>query len=126
MIMNTMTKENFWNEIEQRWPGEFIEFKEWIDEYKKQVQWESLFPILPREHHYTAIKFHHLPDAMQLGVFIQYTKETPHRFDFIIEEGDTFEKIIENIKEWFYEEHSWAESEHQEGKYLEDDSIFTD
>ena len=115
-----MTKENFWNEIEQRWPGELEMFSQWLDEYKKKIHWDDLFHREKREHYWTDLKFHHLPDAIQIGIFYQYTIEEPCRYSFIIEEKDSLEKIAENIKEWFCEEHEDAYRDHLEGKYFDD------
>ncbi len=132
-----MTKETFWNEIEQRWNGEFQLFAQWLDEYKKQNNWDDLFNggieyfrraydgngYDPTGGKSEAPKFHDLPDAMQLGIFVQYTTEQSHSSgSFVIEEGDTMDEIIANIKEWFCEEHSAAVNDHIQGKYMDEQS----
>jgi hypothetical protein len=99
-----MAKESFWNDIEKDYPGEIKIFREWIDAYKQRINWGDLFPIKQRNHYWADIKFHHLPDAMQIGIFYQYTIETPCQYPFTIEDNDSIRKIADNITEWFCEE----------------------
>ncbi len=60
-------------------------------------------------------KYHDLPIAMQLGIFIQFTMETNKRYDFI-PEITKLEDIPDAIGEWFCQEHSNALQEHVESK----------
>jgi hypothetical protein len=114
--MNKMSKENFWNDIESRWAGGFEFFKQWIDDYKKEVGWEKLFG--------TQIKYHDLPEAMQIGIFLQYTIEANGtRYHFEILEDDTIDNILDNIKEWFCVGEDNARWEHQQEKY-DDNNTF--
>lgn len=86
--METLTKENFWNEMEQKYPKAMKHFNEWIDSYKKKNNWEILFnagwyagiatsytkegiPYNYFNKHQTP-KYHELPIAMQFGIFIEY------------------------------------------------------
>lgn len=70
--MDNLTKENFWNEMQQKYPLAMNDFCMWIDEYKKANNWSSLFPITKRKNHWMDIKFHHLPIAMQMGIWNEY------------------------------------------------------
>lgn len=69
-IEESLTKENFWNEIEQKYPNAFKVFSDWIDEYKKEVGWDTIFPIIRLDNESGngykeyQIKFHNLPHAM--------------------------------------------------------------
>lgn len=79
MILENLTKENFWNDLQERYPEKMKEFCDWIDEYKKENNWNSLFKPLPG---YTGgavgfkyPKYHDLPFAMQVGIFIQFVDE---------------------------------------------------
>ena len=62
-----LTKEGFWDSMEQKYPQAAKEFYKWLDEYKKEVGWAGLFG---GDSDYP--KFHHLPYAMQLGIFLAY------------------------------------------------------
>ena len=70
--MENLTKENFWNEMQNKYPLAFKDFSTWIDNYKKANNWNSLFPITERKKHWMDIKFHHLPIAMQMGIWNEY------------------------------------------------------
>lgn len=82
--METLTKENFWNEMEQKYPKAMAHFKEWTDEYKEQNGWSSLFNETRKgdcgngscgwPENY-APKYHELPIAMQFGIFLQFCSE---------------------------------------------------
>lgn len=119
---DSLTKENFWNKLYEKYTGEVQQFCDWIDEYKKRVEWNLIF----RERHgrdaeenvtYQKPKYHDLPIGMQIGIFIQYTQETAdsHRFEFSPDVRD-MEVFAQSIEEWFHEEHEWALMQHQESK----------
>lgn len=69
----SLTKENFWNEMMQKYPHSMAQFCEFIDWYKRHVSWDDLFrpgddsPFL---------KFHDIPFLMQIGIvsafFVRY------------------------------------------------------
>lgn len=78
-IPDSLTKENFWNKLYEDYPEEMKKFCDWIDEYKKRVNWNFLFQDIEiREDHTWKLvhsqkrKFHDLPIAMQTGIFYQY------------------------------------------------------
>lgn len=83
--MESLTKENFWNDLQGKYPEQMKQFCAWVDEYKKRVDWNAVFNyeqshndlykkynIPPRR---DAPKFHDLPIAMQWGIFYQFTVE---------------------------------------------------
>ena len=78
--METLTKENFWDELYALYPSGTQVFCNWIDEYKAKVNWENLFNPMFKESNdvqriYFSPKFHDLPYAIQLGIYIQFCVE---------------------------------------------------
>lgn len=76
-----LTKEAFWDPPKERYLKAMNIFGDWIDEYKKRVEWHGLFATSEYEHaNNESVKFHDLPDAMQIGIWIQFAKEIaqPH------------------------------------------------
>ena len=76
-MKDTLTKENFWNEMEQKYPKAMAHFKAWIDQYKTEHDWDTLFTgrAEPRNITEPALyvpKYHELPIAMQFGIFTEY------------------------------------------------------
>lgn len=108
----SLTRENFWDELMTKFPGDINRFISWIDEYKEAVGWNHLLG--------KAIKFHDMPIAMQLGIFIQFTCDESHRYSFNEEsEGKTIDEYArEAIKEFFFHEDDWSRDEHSRGKYM--------
>ena len=101
--MKSLTKENFWDKLYSKYPSEMKQFCEWIDEYKKKVNWNNLFPVAARNHYCVDIKFHHLPVAMQIGIFLQYVSESDNSCGIeipIIENKADFNSIPEYIKDY--------------------------
>lgn len=122
----SMLKDSFWAEIQERWPGEFHRFTTWIDEYKKKNDWLTLFNSNSEYQNVVgknavAPKFHDLPPAMQIGIFMQYCIQESHRYDFLEGQPDTMAKLVDMVTEWFCEEHEDALRDHQQGKYEADD-----
>lgn len=80
-LPSTLTKENFFNAIQEMNPEGMKKFCDWIDEYKQKVCWSNLFrahavPI--PDSGYRLPKYHELPIAMQIGIFIQFMDEKRH------------------------------------------------
>jgi len=77
-LEQSLTKENFWNEMMDKYPHATKMFCDWIDEYKKAVGWDALFGAYETKPNgkvvYSRIapKFHDLPNAMQLGIWIVF------------------------------------------------------
>lgn len=73
MEIESLTKENFWNDLMEKYPEEMKLFCAWIDEYKKKVDWNNLFASTVNA---KIPKYHDLPIAMQFGIFLQFAKES--------------------------------------------------
>ena len=100
MAQENFNKENFWNEMQQRYPLAMKEFCVWIDIYKEKNKWEDLFNDSYSKTNYqyasngevTSIdfafpKFHDLPLAMQMGIWKHYV-------DYL--DIDLCKKIVDN------------------------------
>ena len=96
-MITSLTKENFWDELMEKYPDEMKTFCVWIDEYKVRIAWPFLFSG-------TEIKYHHLPIAMQVGIFIQYTKEVngPN-----LDIPPLMDNFPGTIREWFRKDHEY-------------------
>jgi len=83
--MENLTKENFWNEMQQKYPLAMKDFCNWIDEYKKTNNWKKLFNDTYHQTNvkragngeicsidFSTPKFHDLPIAMQMGIWNEY------------------------------------------------------
>jgi hypothetical protein len=83
-----LNKENFWDELYAKYPEQVQHFCNWIDEYKRRNNWEVLFNDKvwcadnQGEGAYQitqAPKFHHLPIAMQMGIWMEYLEDQQPR-----------------------------------------------
>jgi hypothetical protein len=82
-LQDNLTKENFWDRMMATYPNATAAFCQWVDEYKEATEWKKLFN--DSGHIYlkdslgnstnsfiaAAPKFHDLPHAMQLGIWIE-------------------------------------------------------
>ena len=66
-----LTKENFWNEMEQLYPEGLRIFDAWLEEYKARIKWLHVFGLERGKY----IKYHDLPLAMQAGIFMEFTHD---------------------------------------------------
>lgn len=106
--MESLTKENFWNDLHDRYPGAVDHFCKWIDQYKEEVGWKHLF----HERYFNGtdffnnpdeiIKFHHIPFDMQVGIIIRYIEETEGDFK---ERPVYMQKLRDTITEFFKDRH---------------------
>jgi hypothetical protein len=112
MPVPSLTKENFWDELTNRWPGEMHRWCTWIDEYKKRVNWDKLFA--------PGIKFHDIPIGMQLGIFNDYTMEVDHRYQLVEGAPTSWRAWANDIREFICEEECSARQDHFEGKYMDE------
>ena len=101
--METLTKENFYNEMKEKYPKIMDEFCVWIDEYKKENKWITLFGAMG-DMEGTAPKYHELPIAMQLGIlseFVHYfsSKYEDQVVDFFTEAKSMFQEFFMNAEE---------------------------
>lgn len=92
-----LTKENFWNNLHAKYPEQMKRFCDWIDAYKKRVHWMALF--------YKDVKYHDLPFAMQLGIFLQYLSENDDhmsidRVDFDLIPSRCMEPYFKASAQW--------------------------
>lgn len=79
--METLTKENFWNEMEQKYPKAMEHFQNWINGYKADNDWHLLFnedtsntKDMSDNFIFNSVpKYHELPIAMQFGIFVEYS-----------------------------------------------------
>lgn len=115
MKIQALTKENFWNDIEARYPKTMERFNEWIDTYKEENDWDKLFNgnvylgskeltikattgSIDSKHWFSeetaSPKYHELPIAMQVGIFFQFTSE----FHSEISAADMYHNIKEAIR----------------------------
>lgn len=96
LIRESLTKENFWNEIIQQYPNASKLFLEWINEYKKESDWNRILG--------SKVKFHDLPYAMQVGIWLEYLCnrggcqfeiEDFFQFDLRTDIEETFKNLLE-------------------------------
>lgn len=92
--MENLTKENFFNEMKQKYPKAMDHFCVWIDQYKIRIGWANIF----HGHMFQTPKYHDLPIAWQIGIFFQYMMECFHRDDL------RQENFLESAKESLQEE----------------------
>lgn len=66
-MQENLTKGNFWDEMMVKYPLSMARFCKWVDDYKVAANWHNLF--------LNGVKFHHLPYAMQQGIWIDFVNE---------------------------------------------------
>jgi hypothetical protein len=64
--MEGLTKENFWNDIQKDYPDQVQRFKDWIDNFKRTVQWEPFKD---------GVKFHNLHLELQYGILLRFVRD---------------------------------------------------
>lgn len=69
---NNLSKENYWNALQEKYPQAMAEFSEWIDKYKREIGWDSIFAHDWRP---LPIKFHDIPFDMQRGILTRFFEE---------------------------------------------------
>lgn len=79
-LEQTLTKENFFDEMMKVYPLSMKKFCEWIDAYKKEVNWDMLFfnnrKASPQSKcRSMPVKFHDIPYDMQAGIWINFANE---------------------------------------------------
>lgn len=70
--MKNLNKEEFWNPLYEKYPEAVQLFCDWIDEYKKAVNWNEIIG--------EKVKFHDLPYEMQFGLMGLFGVEISSRF----------------------------------------------
>lgn len=77
MKVNDSLKQDFWIELEKQYPQGVKVFNEFLDEYKKSVNWQDLFrDHLNSDAKFSSPKFYDLPHAMQLGIWLFFLDKT--------------------------------------------------
>lgn len=108
--MDKLTKQNFWNKLHEKHPAEMKKFCDWIDQYKNRVRWDDLFnEYFGDGVSHPSPKYHDLPIAMQIGIFLQYVSEADSfgGIDFgEINNVFDFRTIPDYIQEYFHYENS--------------------
>lgn len=66
--MNLNKKNTFTEEWEQRFPNVAKHFKNWIDEYKRDIDWNELFQNGIESY----VKFHDVPLELQYGIICKW------------------------------------------------------
>jgi hypothetical protein len=66
--MENLGNENFWDEMQKKYPMAVDVFKKWIAKYTDDPEWRSLFK--------SGILFYDLPYEMQMGVMNRFFIET--------------------------------------------------
>lgn len=73
--MKNLSKENFWNKLYKKYPDGVQVFCDWIDKYKSKNNWDKLFNaglMVPIRGQSVSPKYHDLPLAMQIGIWIEF------------------------------------------------------
>lgn len=97
--MKQLTKE-FWDDMYRQFPEGMKIFNEWIDVYKQIVKWQHLFNVglgvalIP--------KYHELPHAMQVGIWLQFESEIATRSNspfYYFKAAECIKSFIKNLHE---------------------------
>lgn len=89
--MNNLTRENFWNALEDKYPIKVKEFYNWLNnEYFEEVSWPSLFRDSGNGCLYD---YFDLPIAMQIWIFMQFVMEGNHFYMVEINTSLSFDHI---------------------------------
>lgn len=107
--MENLTKEDFWNNLKSKYPGEVENFCKWIDTYKTKVNWEKLFnngsPHYAHQGWHNP-KYHDIPVGMQIGIFLQYISETgSENIPYLVAQAKQLSDIKIFIEDYFHKQH---------------------
>jgi len=102
--MKKLSKAEFWNPLYEKYPQAVQVFCDWIDDYKKRVQWDDLFKehLLPSKNdpyvgETRTPKYHDLPLAMQVGIYIEFMQARPVNEPIILTAPDVL--VATHIKQ---------------------------
>lgn len=93
-LTEALTLTNFWNDLKAKYPEGLKIFTDWVDEYKKAVYWKGLFgaEII------RAPKFHELPYAFQLGIWLEFVNSMGGcAYDIDVFQFDLKEEITQYV-----------------------------
>ncbi len=104
MEIENLNKENFFNELTEKYPIAMKIFCDWIDEYKKEVDWDYLFNEGEVKGDFkSAPKFHDLPYDMQSGIIIRFAcehfKDTDNAYIGVKEMKELFSSCIGELNQ---------------------------
>lgn len=88
-MKRTLTKE-FWDQLALSCPKTMQRFRDFVDQFKKDCEFDKLF-LNDRNHRpfgEPLIKFHDLPDLMQIGLIILFTRDVVFKWDNYLQEHD--------------------------------------
>lgn len=72
-MVQPLTKENFFNDLEKECPDAVEDFKQWIDEFKVKIGWDKIFVCNPGTGQ--VLKFDSIPFELQTGIIGRYIVE---------------------------------------------------
>lgn len=99
--MEALTKENFWDEMSQKYPKAMAHLLAWIDQYKSEHNWGSLFnPEYSFQHPSSPPKYHELPIAMQFGIFLEWLYSMAEELKLLAVPSTIFRDIPQVIEGW--------------------------
>jgi hypothetical protein len=124
--MDKLTKENFWNELQEKYPVQYQKFSLWVDKYKVDNGWKGMFAphinygnVVRSENGEVSSmemlypKLHELPKAMQIGIFMEFASQANEVYgldvhllpdiDPDVELMYTYTDIPDLIRGFFYE-----------------------
>ncbi len=111
--MDNLNKENYFDDLTEKYPYAMLNFLSWIDEYKKAINWRRLFnPRFRTErisgHGFTALdkeyepKFHDLPYEMQFGIMLKFVTD---KFEEEGIDAPEFKELFETCLNAIQKEH---------------------
>lgn len=89
-----LNKKNFWNDLMIKYPETTKKFCEFIDEFKKDFEWDKIFK--------KDIKFHDIPLELQIGILKRFIIEQNYKVTSVIIDqiiNDTKKDFIESVIE---------------------------
>lgn len=100
--MDNLNKENYFNEMTERYPVAMKKFNDWIDGYKKEVNWNIVFNSYSEYQNRfgknaIAPKFHDLPFDMQKGIIVRFMCETFPNSKDRYNDPETMGNILKNV-----------------------------
>lgn len=93
-MKRTLTKE-FWDQLSLSCPKTMQRFRDFVDQFKKDCEFDKLF-LNDRSHRpfgEPLIKFHDLPDLMQIGLVMCFTGDVVREWEFYIQEHSRIKTI---------------------------------
>jgi hypothetical protein len=97
--MNNLNKENFFDLMDEKYPLGMIMFQRYVDNYKKQVNWDKLFNSdsdyqNSEGKNAVAPKFHDLPYELQIGLLLKFAADLfPSEEGIFIGPEDAMESV---------------------------------